>query len=342
MRFLKAIRLRRRYFQEIENQINAIFDQLIYDPLRAVIKSHGRTLENALSVVAEALAVGKIFFVDGAFYGDFNSKIGRELRELGAVYDGRKKAWFIPEYNLPQSILREIRTSELRYRLFRSDVLQTIEQINTKKIKPIDYTPTISMIENDLIATIKAVAVPTILSERQKKRVADEWGTNLDLFIKGWANENIIKLRQQVEANTIAGGRAEGLHEVLKQNYGTSKNKARFLARQETSLLMSKLRQLEYESVGLPKYKWDGTMDEKERPDHLALQGLIFTWDKPPITNASEVAKGKPPRRNHPGEDWECRCIAVPVLELSEVHDAEAGVNLATVKPDFTPTNEGN
>ena len=41
---------------------------------------------------------------------------------------------------------------------------------------------------------------------------------------------------------------------------------------------------------------------------HKDLDGKIFEFANPPITNE----KGD---RNNPGEDWQCRCEAIPIVE---------------------------
>lgn len=46
------------------------------------------------------------------------------------------------------------------------------------------------------------------------------------------------------------------------------------------------------------------------RDTHVALNGETFSWSDPPVT--SETGE-----RNHPGEDYSCRCVAVAVLDLS-------------------------
>lgn len=94
------------------------------------------------------------------------------------------------------------------------------------------------------------------------------------------------------------------------QQYGASKAKAKFLARQETSLLMSKYQEERFKDLGITHYKWSGADDQRERPDHKLLNGKIFRFDDPPVTNRSTGAK------NNPGEDFNCRCIAIAIVDM--------------------------
>ncbi len=50
------------------------------------------------------------------------------------------------------------------------------------------------------------------------------------------------------------------------------------------------------------KYIWLTQGDDKVRPDHAALEGELIAWDDPPDIG-------------HPGEDYNCRCIAQPYLD---------------------------
>jgi SPP1 gp7 family putative phage head morphogenesis protein len=60
---------------------------------------------------------------------------------------------------------------------------------------------------------------------------------------------------------------------------------------------------------------WSTSHDRRVRDSHKELNGRVFTWDNPPIV---DPARG---RRAHPGQDYGCRCVAVPVMarQLKEV-----------------------
>ena len=118
-----------------------------------------------------------------------------------------------------------------------------------------------------------------------------------------------MKLREEVNENTFSGFRSDRLLKSLQSNYGVSLSKAKFLAKQETSLLTSKYREQRYKSAGVNKYKWE-IRGFRTRDDHRKLQGQIFTWDTPPITNTKTGA------RNHPGEDYNCYCTAIAIAEF--------------------------
>jgi SPP1 gp7 family putative phage head morphogenesis protein len=165
------------------------------------------------------------------------------------------------------------------------------------------------MMNTDFEDVVKSVAIPPKLTSQAKEAISKSWANNLDLYIKGWADEAILKLRGKVMDNTMRGQRSANMIKSIVEEYGVSQRKAKFLARQETSLLMSKFQEERYKDVGITKYRWSGSMDKRERHDHKLLEGKIISWDSPPITNRETGA------RNHAGQDFGCRCVAIPIVE---------------------------
>ena len=107
--------------------------------------------------------------------------------------------------------------------------------------------------------------------------------------------------------NTRQGIRAEGLVEIIQKQFGVSERKALFLAKQETSLLMSKYRETRYKEVGLNEYIWSTSQDSRVRPDHRKLNRKSFSFDSPPVVNE----KGD---KKNPGEDFGCRCVPKAII----------------------------
>ena len=73
-------------------------------------------------------------------------------------------------------------------------------------------------------------------------------------------------------------------------------------------MLTSKFKQAKYQQAGISKYKWS-ISNVRTRPDHRALNGKIFSFDDPPITNQETGDK------NNPGEDFGCNCVPIPIID---------------------------
>lgn len=63
------------------------------------------------------------------------------------------------------------------------------------------------------------------------------------------------------------------------------------------------------EDAGVGEYQWVSQHDSAVRPEHLALDGEIASWDDPPLS-AEDSSSGE---ECHAGEDYGCRCTAAPV-----------------------------
>lgn len=162
------------------------------------------------------------------------------------------------------------------------------------------------------------------------KEVPPEYYTDefYDDMLKTWVDENVNKItslpgESMVEMrNAIYSGFAEGksveqIAEEIMRKYNTTASYARCIARDQISTLNYQVTRYQQESVGVKKYRWECLNDSRVRESHRAFNGKAFWWDDPPEmwhTNSAgqKIYEG---RRCHPGQDYMCRCIAVPVFE---------------------------
>lgn len=312
MKYLEPLILKPEYFEGIEFEINSIFYELIYAPLLRDINQSGLELTNSNDPVADAIRAGKVVFADGLFRGSFNAAISKRFKQLGAKYSIMKKAWIFDV--IPAELQIAIADFSSRIHALLNKLIFTLDSAQVEKYVKAQnlsarYDKTVGRMDDAFKKTVESITIAPVLTATAKQLIAKEWATNLELYIVDWTKANILKLRQQVLAHTFTGQRAEPLARMIQKNYQVSRDKAKFLARQETSLLMSKMRESRYKDIGSTKYKWIGADDERERPDHKLLNNKIFSWDSPPVTNRETGA------RNHPGEDFGCRCVAVPIIE---------------------------
>src|SRR5574344_1373096 len=101
MKQLQPIIEKSKYYKLIEKQIKKFFDELIYDNLFEIINKSIGKYYNSSSYLREAILKGQIQYVNGRFYGKFNAKISKELKDLGAKWN--KDSFSLP--NLPDDLL---------------------------------------------------------------------------------------------------------------------------------------------------------------------------------------------------------------------------------------------
>lgn len=319
---LPSIKESTREYEEMEARIKSVFRRELYQPILRLLQVPERLLRNAKHApgLAEALAKGTLTYSNGSFRGKFNASITRELKELGAIWDKATSSFSLPRSKLPVSVRAAISTADVRQKERLKRIDKHLSQISPAKIadsvKTSDLFVRAAEKINILIAkSLKGRALVPTLSAKEKEKIAEEWQNNMDLWITGFTEEEIIRLRKDIAANVSTGNRQEAIVQSLQRSYGITERKAKFLARQETNLLMAKFKETRYTSANVKEYRWGcvaGSKNHPVRPSHKVLENKIFRWDTPPITSS----QGEPTRRNNPGQDYNCRCFARPIIRF--------------------------
>jgi SPP1 gp7 family putative phage head morphogenesis protein len=143
----------------------------------------------------------------------------------------------------------------------------------------------------------------------------DDWRTaNVNLIETGVrAPQEAVKLRPSllgdvsstIEDLHAKGVRVEAVAGELRSRFKVSDSRAELIARDQVLKLNAQITRSRQRAVGINQYQWVTSRDERVRETHVELDGTIQSWDSPP-----EVAEG---RFEHPGGDFQCRCIAMPV-----------------------------
>lgn len=97
------------------------------------------------------------------------------------------------------------------------------------------------------------------------------------------------------------------IKELRKAGIQTQK-RAKLIARDQTQKLNAAITQSRQEALGIEEYEWQTSGDERVRDTHRRKNGKIFRWDDPPADTG------------HPGEDIQCRCVALPIINLDNVN----------------------
>lgn len=110
----------------------------------------------------------------------------------------------------------------------------------------------------------------------------------------------IDDVRDFVEENWSSGRRWEELvDEIDARLGGNAESRAKLIARDQTAKMNGTLNRVRQQNLGIDQYEWSASNDERTRPMHANLDGKIFSWDRPPVTNEDGD-------ENHPGEDFAC------------------------------------
>lgn len=311
---LRPIKESTEEYEKIEKHIIELFRQHIYKPLmKQIEKTRTPTESNLL----DAIQSGRVSFYRGAFSGRLNASVSKELKKLGAQWHPSTRTFKIPQSSLPLNVRVAIATHDAHFVDQIAGAQRLLEKIVPAEIsEPLNvskyFEMAIGKVDRDLRKTLQGLVVSPQLTPERKKRLADEWQNNMKLWINDFTTKEISTLRKKMQLNAFAGNRYSVAAKLIQDSFGVSVGKAKFLARQETSLLMSKFKEIRYTEAGVTEYVWGcvaGTKQHPVRPMHKALEGKIFSWKRPPITDE----KG---HYNNPGQDFNCRCFAKPIVKF--------------------------
>lgn len=315
-KFLKPIIQTPQQEKRLEDAVLKVFTDIIFKPITSFLKNTKPELLNSLRTLEDAILSNKIYFEKGVFRGSINAKISRELKKLGAKFDNRIGAWRIPKNQLSFRIQSAITQAEVNFKTINEQLALVISDIDiVEGLKNVDFTKVylkdITEIDKKLKTTVyDIIGIEVNITDEQRVIISSEFSENLKLTIKKFLDKEILTLRKEVEKNVFEGFRADSLADIIQKRFDVSKSKAKFLGMQEISLLTAKYRELRYKEVGITKYKWSTSNDERVRDDHKSLNGKIFSFDNPPIVNKSTG------RRANPSEDYGCRCFPIPIINI--------------------------
>lgn len=146
------------------------------------------------------------------------------------------------------------------------------------------------------------------------RRELDAWITQNTDLIKSIPHDALGEMKQVIYEGYVAGRSVTDISRDIQKRYQVNRSKARLLARDQMGKLSADITEAQQRDAGVRKYTWRTSKDSRVRKDHRRLEGKTFSWDDPPVVDT------RTGRRGHPGQDYQCRCIAVAVLERDNLH----------------------
>lgn len=318
-RELPGIRETTEDFDGIEREIMKVFRREIYGPLVRELGLPRSTVQNAdpFDRLHEAIQTGRIRYSRGRFHGKLDAGLTKALRAIGAKWDRKTESFHLPAGKLPDAIRGAVAVSEGRFLKAMAAIDRKLAAILPKQVAENVqmakfFDRTLYRIDSDFEKQMKAITVTPKLTPEVRAAVAEGYTKDLRRYIEDFTQKEITALRRKISESAISGTRYESLARTIEESYGVSQNKAKFLARQETALMMASFKSARYQDAGIKEYRWQcvvGSPKHPVRAMHKALEGKVFRWDQPPVTDN----KGN---RNNPGEDYNCRCIARPIVKF--------------------------
>jgi len=144
----------------------------------------------------------------------------------------------------------------------------------------------------------------------------------MNQIVKGLINENVSlittipeqyfrNVTSAVMLSITTGTGMDQLTRNLQKYYGTVNNKARNVASDQSRKAYNAINKQRMMAAGYQEFEWlhsGGGLHP--RPDHVAMDGKIYSFSKPPVIDK------KTGERGIPGQAINCKCTMRPIYRL--------------------------
>ncbi len=147
--------------------------------------------------------------------------------------------------------------------------------------------------------------------------IRKEWVARNTAGMDGLINDAFNELIDDLEEGYRNRRPIGKLREKISKIFKKLKNAIKGTAVDEVGELDHEWTETEQTEAGVDEYIWWAVMDSRTRDSHRFFHGKKFKWDTPPEAWYMTKSRGKvyTGKYFHPGEDYGCRCRAIPIFK---------------------------
>jgi len=326
---LNPILDKHEYSKAIEVVIMDFLTTHFYAPIYTVIEPieeyYNAANYSPEQIISAALRSGQIQYINGKFTGQFSAKISKALESLGAKFNKVTKTYDMKGTALTIQVSEAAAYASMIALARNKLLLEALAYINIESAMPelarlLDVpldTILEDLDEQAYLSLRDAITIVPEITEEQRAALKAQYVDDVSISVKNFTVAQTEKLRAMVEENLFTGlADNKSLVKAIIDEFGVTENKARFLSRTETSIFISKFREITGKEAGITHYVWMSVPDERTRPLHKELNGQTFSWDNPPIID------DKTGERGHPGSTYNCRCTLKYIINELPLQDS--------------------
>jgi SPP1 gp7 family putative phage head morphogenesis protein len=150
---------------------------------------------------------------------------------------------------------------------------------------------------------------PTAEDPNRYQAQLDNWANENAKLITNIPQKAIDQIREDSIEALTSGTTVDDLKAIIHERIDVADSRAELIARDQVAKLNADLNRERQTDVGVEQYIWRTVGDERVRDSHVDCDGETFSWDND--TSLNGVPK---PDGNDPGQDYQCRCWAEPIL----------------------------
>lgn len=319
---IKDFKIKLGYTRLVEKALMAYLWDFIYKPMFKIMALKEPKAVNSINnPIIEALQAGNIYYIDGGFKAKnkFTNLQSLTLEKWGAKWDNLRKMYRIDKDKIPENVRVALAQNQIQNQMkinqiqdFLNDIQTNLSHIIDNMVFDSEVVTILDDAGNEVKKNVKNINVITPeLTETQKQEISKTYTENMQFYVKGWTEERIIKMREKVQEAVLNGYRPDTVQKMLETEYGIGAKKAKFLAQNETCIMLASYKKATYTEMGFDKFIWRTITDGKERPLHKELNGTTWRYDDPPVIDERTGEKGLP------GQTYNCRCEAQPFRDDS-------------------------
>ena len=131
--------------------------------------------------------------------------------------------------------------------------------------------------------------------------------------------EVATSLAAEIARGEQQGIRPETIGKALRERFPElTKGRILTIARTQVSMASSSLTEVRATALGLPFFEWNSSEDQRVRPSHRKMDGVLSSWNDLPSPEALVGIKSSLGRYG-PGQAPNCRCFPGVLLSLDDV-----------------------
>lgn len=216
------------------------------------------------------------------------------------------------------AILRDARASNERFDNYVDDLEAVFNQMRVvygERIDDPSITTEAEQIASQInannagsfTAKLRAVTGVNVISNTPGIRDAvNSWTRKNVTLIKSLGDEHFKDIERITIDGVEEGKSLKTITEEIRKRTKTSRNRAKLIARDQVGKLTSNITARRSKDLGITRFRWVTSLDDRVRSSHRALHGKVFSYDKgADVDGQSGVL---------PGEPINCRCAIVPII----------------------------
>jgi SPP1 gp7 family putative phage head morphogenesis protein len=145
------------------------------------------------------------------------------------------------------------------------------------------------------------------------QQIFDKWVADNVGLIKTIPQETLGRMKDIVKQGYLAGKTTTDIAIQIREAYGVDRNHAIFIARNQVAKLNADVTRAQHEDAGVYEYVWRTMDDSRVRDGHRRLNDKRFKYTEPPVVDE------RTGRTANPGQDYNCRCMPLPVFDIESV-----------------------